>query len=223
MRGTATEAPRSQTEMLSRLLAARLPSGDPRTIAVVGNAPLAPSEERAAEVDASDLVVRMTTFDVDRDVPRSGARTDVAIVTRATAPGPATFERYGDRVYLLAEPGRLHWEREEMPAWWPADLGVVPISNAEFTRPLNTLLRFSPKSVTWATTGTLAVWVMHSLFPAARITLTGTSLLDAGAHRVTTLDHAWGASVPLTWEHRLSAERRALRSWIRAGWLRVRS
>ncbi|MFC0682048.1 hypothetical protein ACFFGH_29805 [Lysobacter korlensis] len=223
MRGTGTGTPRSQTEVLRGLISARLGSGPPRTLAVVGNAPLEPSADRAARIDEADAVVRMTTFDVDRGVPRTGTRTDVAIIHRATSPGPATFERYGERVYLLAEPGRLHWEREQVPPWWPADLGFVPISNAEFTRPLNRVLRFSPHSVTWATTGTLAVWVMHRLFPDAEVTLTGTSLLGARAHRVTTLEHAWGSSVQLTWEHRLAAERRALRSWLRAGWLRVRS
>ena len=208
--------------MLRALLSAKA-GGDPRTLAVVGNAPLEPSADRAAYIDAADLVVRMTTFDVDRGVPRVGTRTDVAVLHRATSPGPATFERYSERLYLLAEPGRLHWEGEQIPSWWPADLGAVPISNAEFTRPLNRLLRFSPHSVTWATTGTFAVWVMHSLFPAAQITFTGTSLLGADLHRLTTLDHAWGASVPLTWEHRLPDERRVLRSWVNAGWLKVLS
>ena len=222
MRGT-TDQPRSQAQVLRGLLSAQLGAGEPRSIAVIGNAPLEPSEERARRVDAADLVVRMTTFDVDRGVPRTGTRTDVAIIHRGTSPGPATFERYGERLYLLAEPGRLHWEREQVPAWWPADLGVVPISNTEFTRPLNRLLRFHPRSVTWATTGTLAVWVMHRLFPQADVILTGTSLLGARAHRQTVLEHAWGSTVQLTWEHRLAAERRALKSWIAAGWLRVLS
>jgi hypothetical protein len=214
--------PASQAEVLRSLLGARL-GRKPRSITVVGNAPLQPSEERAAQVDASDLAVRMTTFDTDRLVASVGTRTDVAIIHRATAPGPATFEHYSSRVYLLAEPGRLHWEREATPGWWPADLDLVPISNAEFTRPLNRLLRFSPHAVTWATTGTLAVWTMHSLFPSASLTLTGTSLLDAGGPRRTSLDHAWGSTVPLTAEHRLAAERRALLAWKRAGWLRVLS
>ena len=210
----------SQTPLLRALISAKA-GRDPRSIAVVGNAPMEPSADRAASVDAADVVVRMTTFDVDRGVPRVGTRTDVAVIHRATSPGPATFERYSERVYLLAEPGRLHWEREQVPAWWPADLGAVPVSNTEFTLPLNRLLRFSPHSATWATTGTLAVWVMHSLFPSAEVTLTGTSLLGPEVHRVTRLEHAWGSAVELTWEHRLADERRVLRSWVRAGWLRV--
>jgi hypothetical protein len=218
-----TGQPGSQTQVLRGLVAAHLGGREPATVAVVGNAPLAPSAERARRVDAAELVVRMTTFDVDRGVERTGTRTDIAIVHRATTPGPATFERYGDRLYLLAEPGRLHWELERVPSWWPADLGIVPVSNTEFTAPLNRLLRFSPRSVAWATTGTLAVWVMHRLFPQAAVMLTGTSLLDAGGHRQTTLAHAWGSTVALTWEHRLAAERRVLRSWRSAGWLQVRS
>jgi hypothetical protein len=209
--------------VLRSLISARSGGRDPRSIAVVGNAPLEPSASRADEVDRADVVVRMTTFDVDRGVPRTGTRTDVAIIHRATSPGPATFEDYGSRLYLLAEPGRLHWEPERVPSWWPADLGFVPISNAEFTRPLNRLLRFHASSASWATTGTLAVWVVHRLFPHAQVTLTGTSLLGARAHRATSLDHAWGSTVALTPEHRLAAERRALRSWLGAGWLRVLS
>jgi hypothetical protein len=218
---SATGTPQSQVQALRELLSAR--RGTPNTITIVGNAPLEPSDERAARVDGSDLVVRMTTFDVDRGLAVSGTRTDVAVIHRATVPGPATFERYGERLYLLAEPGRLHWEPEAVPAWWPADLGVVPVSNAEFTAPLNRVLRFHPRVATWATTGTLAVWVMHTLFPRAEVVLTGTSLLGALAHRATSLDHAWGSTVTLTPEHRLGAERRALRAWSDAGWLRVLS
>ena len=42
------------------------------------------------------------------------------------------------RLYLLVEPGRLHWEREDRPDWWPVHAVSVP--NHEFTVALKELM-----------------------------------------------------------------------------------
>jgi hypothetical protein len=207
-----------QTQILRRLLLPRAGGRLPRMVAVVGNAPLGPSAERAAAIDGADLVVRMTTFAVDREAPAIGRRTDVVVVHRALKPGPDTFRDHAQRLYLLAEPGRTYWESEPLPAWWPVDLELVPISNQEFTSRTRGALRLGRAAVAWPTTGTLAVHLMHRLFPHARILLAGSSLASTRSARAA-LDHHWGGAVALTPEHRLSRESRALRAWQRAGWL----
>lgn len=186
-----------------------------RRVAVVGNAPLQPSEERAARIDGADLVVRMTTFATDQDVPRVGRRTDAVVLHRAIKPGPGTFARYPERLYLLAEPGRLYEEVETLPPWWPADLAPVPVPNS-LLRPLLRALRSGGYAATWPSTGTLTVFLMRALFPAALIELSGSSLLGHDGRR--SLAHGWGDSVALTPEHRLRAEARLYDRWQDEPW-----
>ena len=207
-----------QTQILRRLLLPRAGGRLPRSVAVVGNAPVGPSAERAAAIDGADLVVRMTTFAVDRDEPAIGTRTDVVVLHRAVTPGPDTFRDHAQRLYLLAEPGRRFWESEPRPAWWPGDLELIPISNREFTSRTRAAMGLGRVAVAWPTTGTLAVHLMHRLFPHARILLAGSSLLPGRRGRAD-LDHHWGGAVTLTPEHRLDREGRALDAWRRAGWL----
>jgi hypothetical protein len=187
-------------------------------IAVVGNAPLQPSAERAVRIDGADLVVRMTTFATDSGTARVGRRTDVVVLHRAIKPGPATFARYPERLYLLAEPGRLYEEVEALPRWWPADLAAVPVPNG-LLRPLLREVRSGGLAATWPTTGTITVFLMRCLFPAALIELSGSSLLRAGRRR--SLAHGWGDAVPLTPEHRLRTEARLYRRWSREPWFLV--
>ncbi len=223
----------TQAHLLRRLLLPRAGGRLPGTVAVVGNAPLAPSADRAARIDAADLVLRMTTFATDGDVPAGGTRTDVVVLHRAVVPGPDTFRDHDRRLYLLAEPGRAFWEEEALPAWWPADLELVPISNREFTSRTRAAMRLGRVAVAWPTTGTLAVHLMHRLFPHARILLAGSSLGIAVGRRARTehdrldrrrldhhsLEHHWGGAVRLTPEHRLVREARLLAAGRREGWL----
>lgn len=216
-------APPRQAEILRRLLLPRAGGRLPGTVAVVGNAPLPESAERAKRIDAADLVVRMTTFALDRSTPTVGTRTDAVVVHRALRPGPDTFRDHDRRLYLLAEPGRAFWEEEALPVWWPADLELVPISNREFTSRTRAAMGLGRVGVSWPTTGTLTVHLMHRLFPNARILLAGSSLSAVGGadapQRLRQLDHHWGDAVTLTPEHRLDRERLALGRWQRAGWL----
>lgn len=205
----------SQAQLLRRLLLPRAGGRAPQTVAVVGNAPESPSAARAARIDAADLVVRMTTFKSDAQVPAVGSRTDVVVLHRAVTPGPDTFRDLDRRLYLLAEPGRGYWEEERLPAWWPPGLELVPVSNRDFTSWTRRAMRLARTAVAWPTTGTLAVGLMHRLFPTARIELAGSSL---GANQGR-FDHHWGGAVQLTPEHRLDREARLMRTWRREGWL----
>ncbi|WP_018683425.1 hypothetical protein [Actinokineospora enzanensis] len=205
---------------LAATLAAYARHDPPRTIAVVGNAPLPPDPTRAAAIDAADLVIRMTSFAIDTDGPATyGKRTDVVVLHRGVIASPHTFTDYTSRLYLLVEPGRLHWEPETIPDWWPADLGFVPIPNREFTVPLNNLLGFVPETVAWSTTGTLATYLVTDLFPTAHVLLTGMSIIDH-PHQ-TVFAHAWGQEVPVTAEHRLADEAALLRTWRDTGRIEV--
>ncbi|MDT8910245.1 hypothetical protein [Amycolatopsis sp. PS_44_ISF1] len=206
---------------LRELLAAYARGGRPREITVVGNAPMPPDARRAELVDGSDLVIRMTTFAVDEPEapPVYGTRTDVVVVHRGLIASPHTFADYTSRLYLLAEPGRLFWEPETLPDWWPADLGFVPISNRRFVVPLVRLLGLDPAQPQWATTGTLVAYLCRRLFPDAVLRLTGVSILDRPDQ--TDFEHAWGDKVGVTAEHRLHAESSLLNLWRETGRIEI--
>ncbi|OLR91466.1 hypothetical protein BJP25_00760 [Actinokineospora bangkokensis] len=206
---------------MAALLAAYARHDPPRSIAVVGNAPVAPDAERAAAVDGCDLVVRMTTFALDAPggPPALGRRADVVVLHRGVVASPHLFADYTSRLYLLVEPGRLHWETDRLPEWWPQDLGFQPVPNREFTVELNRLLGYDPGVAEWATTGTLTAFLVSELFPAARVLMTGMSIIDRPQQ--TTFEHAWGESVRVTAEHRLDAESALLRSWMSTGRIEV--
>ncbi len=200
-------------KVLGSLIAGYATHDPPRTITIIGNAPLGASPERVALIEASDLVVRMTSFVLDAPgaVPRGGRRTDVVMLHRGVVAGPGTFADSLSRLYLLVEPGRLHWEREDRPEWWPAGVNAVSVPNAAFTTPLIGILGLSATEAVWPTTGTLSTYLLTELFPAARTRLLGTTLLDEPEQ--TRFDHHWGDPVHVTPEHRLSAESLLLRRW----------
>jgi hypothetical protein len=190
---------------------------EPSTIALVGNAPMTPDPARAAAVDAADLVLRMTSFALDEPgtPPTLGRRCDVVALHRGVIASPYTFADYTSRLYLLVEPGRLHWEPEMLPTWWPVDLGFVPVPNREYTLPLLDLLELNLEQPVWPTTGTLVTYLLTELFPAASVVLTGMSIVDNPEQ--STFRHAWGDPVKVTEEHRLAAEARLLRGWDALG------
>lgn len=188
------------------------------TVAVVGNAPLEASAERARRVDSCDAVVRVNGFAVDADLHRPvvGNRVDVVMFNRALRASPHFFHAYSERLYLMIEPGRLHWEPETWPSWWPADLGFVVVSNRDLTLPLSRALGIDTKAqAIWATTGTMAVYFSSLLFPSARLLLAGFSFVRR-PHQ-TRWDHAWGAPSAVGAEHLIERESTLLKSWIAAG------
>jgi hypothetical protein len=203
------------TAGLRTLLAGYARQQEPRSIAIVGNAPLSPDPARAARIDGADLVVRMTSFGLDENTPALGRRCDVVVLHRGVIASPHTFADYTTKLYLLVEPGRLHWEPEALPHWWPPDLGFLPVPNREYTVPLLHLLGLDPAQPVWPTTGTLITYVLTELFPAARVLLTGMSIVDNPDQR--TFQHAWGDPVRVTEEHRLTAEANLLRDWHARG------
>ncbi|GAB3575692.1 hypothetical protein GCM10027445_38520 [Amycolatopsis endophytica] len=208
-----------EQDTLRDLLAAYGRGGRVETLTVVGNAPMPSSAERAALIDDSDLVVRMTTFALDGTEPAYGRKTDVVVLHRGVVASPHTFADHTSRLYLLAEPGRMHWEPANIPDWWPADLGFVPIPNRPFVVPLSRALGLDEGSATWATTGTLTVHLCRTLFPEAAVRVTGFSIVDEPEQ--TSFRHAWGEDVQVTGDHRLRAESALLRSWRDAGRIEV--
>ncbi|MDP5182830.1 hypothetical protein QOZ88_09270 [Blastococcus sp. BMG 814] len=193
-----------------------------RSIAVLGNKPLAPSAERADAVDSCDLVIRVNSFRLDEpgEPPTYGRRVDTVFFHRGLVATRWFFEDYQDRLYLLVEPGRLHWEREALPDWWPTDLGQVHLSNQDLTLRLSAELGLdSRRDGVWSTTGTMAAWWARDAFPDARLELAGYSFVDDPAQ--TSWSHAAGSTTTITAEHRLSEEATLLRRWLDEGRARV--
>lgn len=195
--------------------AARLPVRD---VAVVGNAPLAPSRERADAIDACDVVIRVNSFVADRpgEEPRQGSRTHVVLWSRLVIATPDLFAGYRDRLYVLLEPMRMYGRPEVWPASWPRDLGFVTASNREVAIPLNEELGYDWRSEGLApTTGTTAAWLAARLWPSATVHLAGISFIDQPDQ--TSWDHQFGDSVAVGPEHRIAAESVLLRRMIAAG------
>ncbi|QWF80184.1 hypothetical protein HUW46_03603 [Amycolatopsis sp. CA-230715] len=200
------------------LLEAYADRPDPRSVAVVGNQPLPPDPQRAKAVDACDLVIRVNGFMSDElgGQPVVGSRTHVVVFNRALRATRWVFQNYRSRLYLLVEPGRLHWEPEDIPGWWPADLGYVPVSNREWILPLSDAIGLPSRTEpTWATTGTTAAWIARTAFPHANLVLTGFSFIDNPDQ--TAWEHAAGDSCIVGPEHQIAAEGRLLDSWTRTG------
>lgn len=198
------------------------PESAVRRVAAVGNAPLNPDAERAAVIDDSDVVLRVNGFALDTldGPPTVGRRTNAVVFNRATRATPWLFDRYRERVYLLVEPGRMTWEPEVLPPWWPSDLGLVPVSNRHVTLPLCRELGVDALADgQWATTGTFAAWLAQILFPEAELVLTGYSFVTERTQ--TRWEHAFGDPCPVGPEHRIDREGELLTSWVAHGRARV--
>lgn len=189
-----------------------------RRIAVVGNQPLGPSQERAATIDSADLVFRVNGFRLD-DIdgpPAIGVRADVVVFNRGVRPTPWFFEGYSERVYLMIEPGRLLWENPKLPEFWPQDLGIVTMPNREVILPLGAAMGADPRTGgQWATTGTVMLWIAARLFPDATIDAAGFSFVDAPEQ--TAWNHAYGDPSAVGSEHRIDLESALVRRWIDSG------
>ncbi len=201
-----------------RSLAEAYAARQPVTVAVVGNAPLEPSEERAALMDSCDLVFRVNGFRMDEPngPPAVGSRTNVVVFNRALRATPWFFRDYRQRLYLMVEPGRLHWERPTRPAWWPDDLGAVTISNRDVVVPLASAMGIDARrDAVWATTGTTMAWLALAMFPETRVHLTGFSFVDRPEQ--TSWEHAYGDPSPVGPEHVIERESALMREWLRLG------
>ena len=203
---------------LIRPLAALYARRPVSSVAAVGNAPLPPSEERAAAIDAADLVVRVNGFRLDApgEPPAVGTRTDVVVFNRGVRATPWFFQDYQSRLYLMIEPGRFYWEREASPHWWPRDFGYLSVPNREVIVPLNLAMGIDPREKPeWATTGTTMAWIARHLFPDAALSVTGLSFIDQPDQ--TSWEHAYGDPCPVGPEHKITSEADLLRSWIESG------
>lgn len=188
-------------------------------IAVVGNQPLGPSNERAKMIDSADLVFRVNGFRSDGDEPTVGTRTDIVVFNRGVRPTPWFFHDYARRLYLLIEPGRMYWENPKIPEFWPTGLGFITISNRQVIVPLNEAIGLGfPGDGLWATTGTTMLWIAARLFPRATIDLAGLSFVNAPDQ--TAWEHAFGDPSAVGSEHRIENESRLVRHWIAAGRVR---
>jgi len=186
-------------------------------IAVVGNQPLAPSRGRAAAIDSADLVFRVNGFRLDGDdEPTTGQRADVIVLNRGVRPTPWFFAGYPDRLYLMIEPGRMHWENERVPAFWPEDLGFITVPNRDVIIPLNEAIGLDAENKgVWATTGTTMAWIAAELFPDSAMTATGFSFIASPEQ--TSWQHAYGEASPVGEEHRIAAESALFHHWITSG------
>ena len=192
---------------------------DVRRVAVVGNQPLGPSAERAGTIDSADVVFRVNGFRADEDEPAVGVRTDIVVFNRGVRPTPWFFQDYTSRLYLMIEPGRMHWENPKLPEFWPSDLGVVTLPNREVIIPLNEAIGLDSRvDGLWATTGTTMLWIAARLFPDATIDVTGLSFVDAP--RQTSWKHAFGDASAVGPEHRISNEAGLVHDWIDSGRVR---
>ena len=188
-----------------------------RSIAVVGNAPLVPSDSRAAAIDACDLVVRVNSFTVDEPgSPRAaGRRTDVVLWSRLVRATRRLYDDYPSRLYVMLEPMRMYHRPEVWPTSWPADLGFVVAPNDLVAQPLLEELGLPWRSERLApTSGTTAAWLARRLFPEASLLLTGLSYV---AEDPQSWDYQSGATGKIGPEHRVAAEGALLRRWIEDG------
>jgi hypothetical protein len=218
----AVTPPSAEQPLLRPLLDAYAECPEPRSVAVVGNMPMAPDTARAKAIDDCDLVFRVNGFVLDEPdgPPTVGTRCHVVVLNWLIRATKWVFQNYPHRLYLMVEPGRLHFDGERVPEWWPKDLGYVPVSNSEITLPLSDALGLPTRQEpTWATTGTMAAWIARTAYPDAELLLTGYSFID-DPHQKSWM-HAAGDSCVVGVEHKIDVEGRMLESWTRTSRTRL--
>lgn len=191
------------------------------SVAVVGNAPLSASPERAAAIDGCDLVVRVNSFVVDEPGAdlAGGRRTDVVVWSRLVRATRWLYDEYAARLYVMLEPMRMYHRPEVWPTSWPADLGFVVARNDAVAVPLLDELGLPWRDQPLApTSGTTAAWLARRLFPEAQVLVTGLSFVDDPDPRQ--WEYQSGASGQIGPEHRVVAEGDLLRRWRDAGEIR---
>jgi hypothetical protein len=199
-------------------------SSDVGRVAVVANAPLAPSEERRDLVDSADVVIRCNSFALDRPggPPCIGSRTHGVVTARTARPTPGFLADYRNRAYFVVDV--FHLTVPEPPGWpasWPEDLGAWPLPNRALGLPLKYLLRPSDAGLGLApTTGTLAAYLAYRLFPDADIVLTGYSFLDDSDQRSWGYQHGGAHRSPVHSTHKLDREGAYLRGLVDRGEVR---
>jgi hypothetical protein len=193
-----------------------------RSVAVVGNAPMAPSAERADEIDACDVVFRVNSFWVDpAHGPRShGRKVNVVVFNHRVRCTPTLFDDYRNRAYFITEGGQVGLESARgYPDHWPADLGCWPIPNRAVVADLVDLIDPGGEDRVVPTTGTNAAYLGHLLFPDAELLLTGFSFLEQPLQ--TSWQHHEGGTVPVPKVHRIDKEGELLQSWLDSGRARL--
>jgi hypothetical protein len=205
---------------LRSFLCAYATSAPPRTIAVVGNAPMTPEPSRASRIDSADLVFRLNSFAVDEPglPPAHGSKVDVVMFSRGVRVTPYFFDKYRTRGFLMTEVAQTWWKTPR-PAQehFPEDLGYWCVPNRAVITKLRSLIWADPGSKRVdPTTGTVAAWLAYSLFPESELLLTGFSYLDL-KEQTSWEHHSTGRVVAVPEAHRVSLEGALLKSWIDAG------
>jgi hypothetical protein len=222
------QSQQDQWDSLRALIASYAARQPIAKVAVVGNAPLKPDPERVAEIDSADLVIRANALMLDGpdDPPTLGTACHVAIVSRATLVTPYVFRNYRDRLYLVPQAGFVQYHLQNRigllleTRFWPADLGAVPLPNAVVKKRVATALdpEHKPGSLI-PTTGMMALYLAHEMFPEADFVASGFSFVD-DTDQTHWHHHSGGYTTKVNWQHRIDLESKLLRSWIDDGSLR---
>lgn len=211
-------------ELIRDYLASYTRTPEVRSIAVVGNMPMEPSDARADAIDACDLVIRCNSFILDKPgEPRcQGSRVTAVAFSRGLLATEFSYARYSDIAYLVTEPSRIYHDKplaryvKDWPAWWPADLGYLALPNGPFTIPLLEEMGEPWRDeVCVPTTGMMALWIAVTCFPDADLLFTGFSMVDNPDQ--TTWSHQAGDVSPIGGAHHIGPEGALMRRWIDDG------
>jgi len=211
-----TESRRRQLEDLRDFMAAYAARRPVRKVAMVGNAPLEPSTQRARELDSCDLVIRANSLVLDDPgaPPAVGRTCHAVLLSRSTRFTRWVFQDYRKRAYLVMQAGFTTFRSTRENAWhWPADLGAIPVPNEVVTRRLADLMLADrePGEII-PTTGTTGLFLAHELFPGAEMLATGFSFVRD--QEQTEWAHQAGGTTKVNEKHNLALEAALLRSWI---------
>lgn len=181
------------------------------------------------DIDSADLVLRTNSLVLDEPSapPSVGRMCHVVIASINTRMTPWVLQDHRRRAYLLPQSGwdvhpttMLRDDLRLLAPFWPADLGAMPLPNALVKAALLPLLEpDQPTGTLLPTTGTMALFLGHELFPDAELVGTGFSFLDCDTQ--TAWPHHSGGHTKVHPHHVLSLEARLLRSWVDDGSLRI--